>query len=163
MTEKQLFHTLAKYNLWMNDKVYEASAGLSDAERKADRGAFFKSIHSTLNHLLFGDRAWMNRLAATTYEIKPIGEDLFEDFADLTAARRALDQDILDWTASLGPDQLEGGLTWRSGVDGVERTRPRGQLIMTMFNHQTHHRGQITTLFSQLGIDIGGTDLWSIE
>jgi uncharacterized damage-inducible protein DinB len=151
--------TFARYNHWMNQKVYEVCAGIDDAERRRDRGAFFKSIHGTLNHLLFGDRVWMGRLSGRQYAVAPMGVDLYDDFEELRAARAAMDQDILDWTAGLTEAWLREPLTWTSGVDGRTRSRPRWLLASHLFNHQTHHRGQLTTLLCQMGRDVGSTDL----
>lgn len=159
MTTPELYQTFAAYNRWMNEKTYAVAAAMTDAERRQDRGAFFKSIHSTLNHILFGDRAWMNRLAQTNFDLKAIGEDLFDDFDALHAERAEMDAAIVDWTRTLTPEQLHSDLTWISGADGKSRTHPVWLLASHMFNHQTHHRGQITTLFSQMGKDVGPTDM----
>ena len=159
MPDPQLYRTFARYNQRMNRKVYAVRAGIDDAERRRDRGAFFKSIHGTLNHLLFGDRAWLGRLSGRQYAIAPMGVDLYEDFEELPAARAAMDQDILEWTEALTAAWLREPLTWTSGVDGITRTRPRWLLASHLFNHQTHHRGQLTTLLCQMGHDIGSTDL----
>ena len=134
----------------MNRKVYNVCVGIDDAERRRDRGAFFRSIHGTLNHLLFGDRARMGRLSGRQYAIAPMGVDLYDDFQELRAARAA-DQDILEWTADLTEAWLREPLTWTSGVDGITRTRPRWLLASHLFNHQTHHRGQLTTRPTCLG------------
>jgi uncharacterized damage-inducible protein DinB len=154
--------TMAAYNGWMNRKIYEGAATLTDEQRKRDRGAFFRSIHSTLNHLLFGDRIWLPRFPAApraSYPLKGMGEDIFDDFAELLNARRAMDDDIGTWAAGIKPQQLAGNLTWYSGVAKREMTRPMALCVMQMFNHQTHHRGQVTTLLKQAGIDPGPTDL----
>jgi uncharacterized damage-inducible protein DinB len=132
---------------------------VSDAERKRDRGAFFKSIHGTLNHLLFGDRVWMSRFTGRRYPNAPIGVDLYDDFSELRAARAAMDQDIIEWTAGLSEAWLREPLAWTSGMDGLTRTRPRRLLVAHLLNHQTHHRGQLTTLLCQMGHDVGSTDL----
>jgi uncharacterized damage-inducible protein DinB len=150
---------MAAYNGWMNRKVYEAAAQVPEAERKADKGAFFRSIHSTLNHILWGDRVWLPRFNGKRYETGAIGVDLYDDFADLLAARRTHDDEIAAWAAQLTPEQLAGPLTWYSGVAKREFTRPRALCVMQMFNHQTHHRGQVTALLMQAGIDPGITDL----
>jgi uncharacterized damage-inducible protein DinB len=159
VSDVDVFRTLARYNHWMNEKVYAVCARIDDAERKRDRGAFFKSIHGTLNHLLFGDRAWMGRFTGRNYANAPIGVDLYDDFLELRAARVAMDQEIIEWTAGLTEAWLREPLTWTSGVDGLTRTRPRRLLVTQLFNHQTHHRGQLTTLLCQMGYDVGPTDL----
>ncbi len=150
---------MAEYNRWMNEKLYAACAKLSDAERKRDRGAFFKSIHGTLNHLLLGDRWWLPRFSHRTYETQPIGVDLYSDFTELRAARAAMDRDILEWAAGVTAQWLNEPMTWTSKLYGITQTHPRWVLVSQMFNHQTHHRGQITTLLSQQGIDVGVTDI----
>ncbi len=155
---------MAQYNRWMNSKLYAACEGLSDAERKADRGAFFKSIHSTLNHLLWGDVMWIGRFTQGTalakdYPKMAIGSDLHADWAALKAARIAMDADIDAWAAALRSEWLAGDFTWYSGLTKSTRTKPAWLLVTHLFNHQTHHRGQVTTLLSQQGIDPGETDL----
>lgn len=153
------FRTLARYNQWMNTKVYSLCEPLTDIQRDHDAGAFFGSINGTLNHLLWGDRAWMNRLSDNTYEAHPINQRLHNTFAEMRAAREALDSDIIQWTDNLDAATLAAPYTWTSGLDKRERTQPTWFLVTHMFNHQTHHRGQLTTLLSQIGIDYGSTDL----
>jgi len=150
---------MAAYNGWMNRRIYEAAARLTDDERKADRQAFFRSIHSTLNHILWGDRVWLPRFNGRTYRVGTIGADLYDNFAELLEARRVMDDEISAWAAQLDHAQLAGLLTWFSGVAQRELSRPRWLCVVQMFNHQTHHRGQVTTLLKQAGIDPGVTDL----
>jgi len=159
VADVELYQTFARYNQWMNEKVYAVCAGIDDAERKRDRGAFFRSIHGTLNHLLFGDRAWLGRFTGKPYETAPMGVDLYDDFAALRSARVAMDEDILAWSRNLTETWLRDDLSWTSGVDGKTRSRPGWLLASHLFNHQTHHRGQLTTLLCQQGHDVGPTDL----
>jgi uncharacterized damage-inducible protein DinB len=149
---------MARYNRWMNEKLHAICANLSDAERKQDRGAFFKSVHGTLNHLLFGDVVWMARFQQREGPTRIIAE-LHADFGELRAAREVMDARILDWTATLTPQWLAAPFTFTSNVDRKTRTLPGWVLVAQLFNHQTHHRGQLTTLLSQLGIDPGVTDI----
>jgi uncharacterized damage-inducible protein DinB len=159
MSLPALFQAMAGYNAWMNEKLYAAAATLSDEERKRDRGAFFGSIHGTLDHIMLGDRAWMNRLGPRDYPMKPIGQTLIEDFAELRAARAALDADILAWAGDLTEEWLAEPMAWTSKVYGGDFVHPRWGLVQQLFNHQTHHRGQATTLLTQAGLDVGPTDL----
>jgi uncharacterized damage-inducible protein DinB len=159
MIDAEYCQTFAAYNGWINRSLYTAAAQLSEAERKADRGAFFRSIHSTLNHILWGDRVWLPRFNGRTYAVGAIGVDLYADFGELLAARRAMDDEIAAWAAGLVDADLAGTLTWFSGVAQREMSRPRWLCVAQMFNHQTHHRGQVTTLLKQAGIDPGVTDL----
>jgi uncharacterized damage-inducible protein DinB len=150
---------MAEYNLWMNAKVYAGCARLSDEERRRDRGAFFKSIHSTLNHLVWGDRAWLQRFNGKTYPLGPAGVDLYDDFAALTAARAEMDGEILEWARGVTPDWLAAPMTWTSRMYGWSQTHPRWVQVVQMFNHQTHHRGQAHAMLTAAGIDVGPTDV----
>jgi uncharacterized damage-inducible protein DinB len=150
---------MAEYNAWQNDKLYAACAGLPDEARKADRGAFFKSIHATLDHVLWGDRMWLGRLSGKRYVAGKLGELLYEDFAELRQARAAHDQETLDWARGVTPEWLAEPMTWTSRAYNFTQTQPRWVLIVQMFNHQTHHRGQVHTLLTQLGVDVGVTDV----
>lgn len=164
MITPEYARTMARYNRWMNEKVYAACGRLSDVERKTDRGAFFKSVHATLNHLLWGDYVWIGRFTkgtplAKAYPAAPIGTDIFGDWEKLKAARSAMDADIEVWASGLDRQWLADDFTWYSGISKAMRTKPAGLLVAHLFNHQTHHRGQVTTLLAQQGIDPGDTDL----
>jgi uncharacterized damage-inducible protein DinB len=150
---------MAAYNATMNEKFYDAAAKLDDVERKRDRGAFFKSIHATLDHIVWGDGAWLGRFDGNTYATGPIGVVLYEDFDALRTARRALDEKIVAWASGLSAAWLAEPMTWQSKLYGFTQTHPRWVQITQMFNHQTHHRGQVATLLMQAGVDVGVTDL----
>ena len=149
----------AAYNGWMNRKVYETAARLTDAQRKEDRGAFFGSIQRTLDHVLYGDRVWLGRFVGRDFGGTTIDGRQHEDFAELLNARRAMDDEINAFGETVSADWLASDFTWVSGIDGKQRTQPAWSLVNQMFNHQTHHRGQVTTLLSQLGEDVGPTDI----
>lgn len=149
---------MARYNRWMNEKLYAICAGIPDAERKKDRGAFFKSIHGTLNHLLFGDTVWMGRFQGRDIP-KTIIAEMHADFGELRAARGVMDARIVEWTQTLTQEWLAAPFRFTSNVDRLTRTLPAWALAAQLFNHQTHHRGQLTTLISQCGIDPGVTDI----
>jgi uncharacterized damage-inducible protein DinB len=150
---------MAEYNRWMNDKLFDACTRLSDDERKRHRGAYFDSIHGTLNHILWGDRIWLGRFNGKSYPTPPIREWLHQDFGALREARAIHDREISDWAAGVGEEWLREPMTWKSSLYGVTRTHPRWVFVAQMFNHQTHHRGQVTTLLTQCNIDVGITDL----
>jgi uncharacterized damage-inducible protein DinB len=153
------YSLMADYNAWMNGKLYEAAAGLPDAARKRDLGAFFKSLHGTLNHILVVDLMFLARFTGQPLPATGLDEDRHDDFGDLRAERQATDARILDWLADLDRTRLANALTFTSVVDGVTRSLPRWVMLTQMFNHQTHHRGQATVLLKQLGVDPGITDI----
>nr|WP_319384436.1 DinB family protein [uncultured Roseibium sp.] len=154
-----LYQRFAAYNSWMTEKAYAAAAQMSDEERKADKGAFFKSVHSTLNHILFADRVWMKRFSGVSYAVNGMGVDIFEDFGALQDAHLEMCGDIETFAGKLTSAWLAEPMTWTRSTDNVTRSRSRWLLVTHMFNHQTHHRGQLSTLLMQSGIDIGVTDL----
>lgn len=155
----QQIQTMARYNRWMNRKLYECCSGLPDEERKRDRGAFFRSVHGTLNHLLLADRVWMGRFTGQPFPVRSLDQELCADFIVLRKEREAEDRRILEWVASLSPEDLSGDLVYTSIVNPEPRRYPLLFALSHFFNHQTHHRGQITTLLAQRGIDVGVTDL----
>ncbi|MBK5519626.1 DinB family protein [Pseudomonas sp. TH10] len=161
---------MAIYNDWMNAKVYEAARSLTDEQLSVDRQAFFGSILGTLNHLVAGDTVWLQRFAkhpANYLALKPIqqlpvpqslDQLLFSDIRELSAHRVWLDQVIVAWSRSIKESDLDCPLNYTS-MKGAPADRNFYGLVMHFFNHQTHHRGQVTTLLSQSGVDVGDTDL----
>lgn len=161
---------MARYNAWMNEKVYAAASGLPAGAVSENRGAFFGSILGTLNHLLVADLIWMGRLAqhpkagaladAIANEPRPTALDqvLHHDLAAMVPVRQRLDAALQAFAAALDEDDLAVLVTYRR-VDGEPQKRPLGPILSHLFNHQTHHRGQITTLFAQAGADVGVTDV----
>lgn len=167
---KEHFQLLAIYNQWMNSKVYEVAGNLSTSELAKDRGAFFASIIGTLNHILVGDTIWLKRFAkhpsclTSLREVVALPEPtsldqiVFDDFDRLSEHRSWLDQRIIDWIVDLSEDDLNFVLGYRNSK-GVAVNKRYSSLVLHFFNHQTHHRGQVSTLLSQAGEDIGVTDL----
>jgi len=159
MIDREYCVMMARYNRWMNERLYALCAKLPEAERKRDRDAFFSSIHGTLNHLLWGDRMWMGRFTGPPCAYPAFGADMFADFDELAREREATDRAMLGWTERIEADWLASSLSYTSRVDGRKRTLPAEVAVIHMFNHGTHHRGQLTTLMKQAGIDPGVTDL----
>lgn len=150
---------MAQYNQWMNQKLYAVCTDIPDDKRKADLGAFFKSIHSTFNHMLWADRIWLGRFTGQDFAVGKLGEDIYADFATLRLEREKLDAFIIAWAKGLNPDDLQQPLQYTSGIDHKTRKGTLWVFVAQLFNHQTHHRGQITTLIKQLGYEPGVTDI----
>lgn len=159
MKEIEKFRAMARYNRWMNERLYGLCAGLTDAQRKEDVHAFFKSIHGTLNHLLLADRLWMGRFLGEPFVAKSLDQELYADFERLRTERAKTDARIEAWTATLEDATLDGELSYTSMVNPAPRRIAMRLAVAHFFNHQTHHRGQVTTLLSQRGLDPGVTDL----
>jgi len=163
------FLRFAQYNTWFNGQLYACVETLDDAERKRDRGAFFGSIHGTLNHILVADRSWLGRIEAsplpfaslTGADLEPDLRDLAkivtDDFEALRQERKATDAVLEAFVRELTPELLAEDLAY-TNVAGHAFCHPLWHIVSHVFNHGTHHRGQITTLLSQAGIDPGMTD-----
>lgn len=160
---------MAKYNKWLNDKVILSINNLNDDELNKDMGAFFNSILGTLNHLIIADYMWLKRF--TEFDKKSccqrlelikaptsLNDVLYDNKQDYIKARNLLDDIIIDFINNLEGEDYSKPLTY-SRANGETYTKEFGGILSHFFNHQTHHRGQVTTLLSQLGIDIGATDL----
>lgn len=161
MIDTAYVQCMARYNRWQNGSLYGAAATLGDIERRRERGAFFGSIHKTLNHILWGDTMWMHRFAGTpkpNVGIKDSGS-LNEHWDDLVAARQAADTQIENWAETLDADWLKGDLTWHSAALGADISRPVWLLVTHFFNHQTHHRGQVHAMLTAAGAKPDDTDL----
>jgi uncharacterized damage-inducible protein DinB len=154
-------HWMARYNTWQNANIYGAADTLDDAARQLDRGAFFKSIHGTLSHLMWGDLIWMSRFdgGEAPQGGIPGSPEQFPKWADLKRRRSSTDKRIETWASEVEPDDLDGDLVWYSGAAGREMTKPMALCVMQLFNHQTHHRGQVHAMLTAAGARPGDTDL----
>ena len=167
---KNQLQLFSEYNKLMNQRMYDSASQLSGNELHKDRGAFFKSIIGTLNHLLIGDIIWLTRF--TKYQSseivllyisnletpKSLDSILYNDLEQLRNEREKIDEIIIKWINSLSESDLEASITYNN-MAGNKFTKPFLSLINHLFFHQVHHRGQITTLLSQSGLDFGDTDL----
>jgi uncharacterized damage-inducible protein DinB len=164
------FRLMSQYNSLMNERIYQVVATLSMEERERDMGIFFRSIHGTLNHILLADRIWMSRFATCTthkfstldnakliFEFESLKQILYSDFEELRHERMETDKSILQWIQELTPEILSTSLHYTNS-SGVERSHELWFALTHFFNHQTHHRGQVTALLNQLNKDYGVTD-----
>jgi uncharacterized damage-inducible protein DinB len=144
------YRMLALYNRWANVQLYQAAAKLSEAALVEDRGAFFKSALGTLNHLLVADRIWLARLAGNGPVGARLDEVLFTTLAPLAEARAAEDARLIVHLFALQEAQFAEPLTYLT-LTGTPQTQPLHHVLAHVFNHQTHHRGQVHDLMCQIG------------
>ncbi|MEM7593501.1 MAG: DinB family protein [Cyanobacteria bacterium P01_A01_bin.83] len=161
---------LSQYNQVMNQKVYQVALELGDQETMKDQGAFFDSIFGTLNHIYVADIIWLKRFAQHPQQYsslnnlpeldnyRVLNQRVANDLGTLNKLREKLDLIIADWCQEITPQNLDHNLRYFD-TKGNLYCKNFGQLLQHFFNHQTHHRGQVSTLFSQQGLDLGVTDL----
>jgi uncharacterized damage-inducible protein DinB len=147
---KSRFTMFAGYNAWCNERLYAAAAEVSDTDYRADRCAFFRSLHGTLNHLLVGDRIWMQRFTGAGELPPSLDAILYDDFAALRAARRSEDTLISRYMARLNEGDLAGTIRFRTFVKPQTVEQALAPALDHFFNHQTHHRGQAHALLSAI-------------
>lgn len=164
---------MSQYSQWMNLRIFEAAAQLSADVLRADTGAFFGSILGTLNHLAVGDTLWLHRFAQHPYPFEALGalseferptslrQTIANDLIGLGNYRRRLDECIAQWVTEIRPEHLSLAVSYTS-MAGAPFSKNFGFLLQHFFNHQTHHRGQVSTLLHQAGVDVGVTDLLAL-
>lgn len=164
MISPDYIRLMAQYNAEMNRRVYAAAATLTDAQRRQDRGLFWKSLHGTLCHLLWGDRQWMSRFDGWPPNTipNPLSPTLIEEFGQLRDERVAADAKIEDFAARVDDAWLAEDLVWWSGAAKKEMRRGKARLLVHFFNHQTHHRGQVHAALTMCDADPGDTDLFLV-
>lgn len=147
---------MARYNRWANARMFACVAALPEEDYRRDREAYFGSIHATLNHILIGDRVWTSRVMGEYSGVKSLDEILHDDLSALSAARTAMDEHIVRLVDRLSVG-LDGGLDrevrYRMMTGGQKHASPARLIFLTLFNHQTHHRGQVHCMLTQAGLE----------
>jgi uncharacterized damage-inducible protein DinB len=153
----------ASYNHWFNEKLYAACDALGTDARTQEAGAFFHSIQGTLQHLIWGDLYWCRTLKIDISDFDgnqdAFDEGITADWRAMKQARLQIDDALIAWAATITQEFLDADASY-TGANGVVRELTQALWVTQMFNHQTHHRGQVTTLLSQRGIDVGATDIY---
>lgn len=171
MTSSHLaqIRAFADYNVRFNARLYDACGSLPPGEVEADRGAFFGSIFGTLSHILLADRVWLGRIAAAFPQLRSLDgaavvqtigslrDRLYPDFGALRGGRQETDRVLTALAAELADGDLAATMRYATS-SGAVREHPLWITLAHLFNHQTHHRGQVTTLLMQAGVDPGVTD-----
>ncbi|PQV64964.1 putative damage-inducible protein DinB (forms a four-helix bundle) [Abditibacterium utsteinense] len=153
----RIYVQMARYNTWMNEKLLAECSKTSDEQRKTERSVPFHSLHGLWNHLLLTNKSWLGRFNNQPFPMKSLDEILFEDWDELQAEHARTDALIASFAATLTPEILDSTLKFVRM--GEARELPYFLAVSHLFNHQTHHRGQITAVMEQIGLDCGVTDL----
>ena len=166
---KDLYLQFCTYNRNMNQKIFRVSSELDFAQLSKNMGAFFKSIQGTLQHIMVADLIWLGRFKTIGGKetllreldqypnIERLDQEIFSEFSQLSDYRKKLDQLLFQFIESLTPEEIQSVFRFKN-MAGNEYSNFLWVYLSHLFNHQTHHRGQATTLLTQLGLDIGVTD-----
>ena len=152
---------MARYNVWQNNGLRDVVARMDIADLHKDRGAFFGSIMATLNHLIWGDIRWMSRFDGGAGCDLPIAQSttLSATPAIWAKDRVLMDARISRWAQNVDSDCLNGDLHWQPVGTSDAMSTPMGLCATHLFNHQTHHRGQVHAMLTNAGPTLPPTDL----
>lgn len=162
MIQKEYVVQMARYNAWQNNKLRDVFKVIPQAELTKYRGAFFGSLFGTMNHILWGDTIWMSRWCSDVPEPSVAGPEsarITPNYGVWDAERFRLDGRIRIWAETLSNMDLQGDVSWFSDATNQNLTRPMGACVSHMFNHQTHHRGQISQMLKAMGATPPVSDL----
>jgi uncharacterized damage-inducible protein DinB len=148
---KTHFLMMAKYNAWANARLFRMASALRDELYRKEVGAYFKSLHGTLNHLLAADCIWMRRLTGVGNPPDKLNAILFDDLPSLHAARVEEDKRIMGFVQGLEEPAFEEEWEYRT-LDGTPQKQRRREILAHLFNHETHHRGQAHAILTVLGV-----------
>lgn len=162
MIDSRYLRMMSRYNKWQNVAIFAAADTLPEEARHLERGAFFGSIHATCSHLLWADSIWLSRFQLCPPPGGSIGESagFATDWEALKADRISMDQMMVDWSDAFDSGPISGNLNWYSGAAGRDVTVPLGVVLPHIFNHQTHHRGQVHAMLTAAGCKTTDTDLF---
>ncbi|MEM6661333.1 MAG: DinB family protein [Pseudomonadota bacterium] len=156
---KAHFEMMAAYNAWANARLYDAAASLSDDDYRRDVGAFFKSMHGTLNHLFSTDVIWMSRFRGKPNPPWTLDHTPHDDLGELRARRKALDHEIQGWVMSLAETEMASEISYTTITGPAQVSQPLAEALAHFFNHQTHHRGQCHGILTHVGAEAPPLDL----
>jgi uncharacterized damage-inducible protein DinB len=160
------YRTMGRFNAWANRTIYEAVATLSEADYLKQRpAAYFGSIHGTLNHLLVVDLLWFGRVEGVAPGVTSLDQTLHKDFEALRGARQAEDARIVALMDGLDEARLAEDLHF-TATTGTAHVLPLRIALAAVFNHQTHHRGQVHALLNEAGAEPPALDIpvyWAAE
>lgn len=147
------FPLMARFNQWANERLWGSVARLPEAEYRADKGLFFGSVHRTLNHILVVDRLWTRRIDGDPHGITALDTELYGSLAELGSARAEEDRRLIRQVDGLDADRLKRFVRYRWISEPGEGETRCDHILITLFNHQTHHRGQVHAALTQCGIE----------
>ncbi len=158
MQLKSTFLTFAFYHHYAYDELLKHVKTIPDDDYKANKGLFFQSIHGTLNHLLLVDKLWYGRIIKKPIIIKSLADELFSDRNLLANELLQQASTWIKFIKDLEEDNMQNPCVYLD-THGNQQKKPLIGSLLHVFNHGTHHRGQITAVIIQLGLTSPVLDL----
>lgn len=156
---QQYLAKLSRYHRWATEKLFDSVALLSEEQYRSQKGLFFGSVHGTLNHLLLVDQLWLSRIEGQPYPITDLSHEIETDAKMLETA--LLNQCDL-WfrtCAAMTDRRLAQNIKFRNVAGEADRMNT-ADLLMHVFNHGTHHRGQISAVLVEFGVPVPEMDYY---
>lgn len=148
---KAAFVMYAAYNKWANELLLAECDQINSEEYHRDLGVYFNSIHGTLDHQLVADKLWLHRFTGEGEAFDSLDDGLTGDFAGLKDKRRATDERICSAIDQMQEKDFLRTMIYRTVRKPLIMQQPLGAALFHFFNHQTHHRGQVHAMLTQLG------------
>lgn len=155
---KQHLQLLADYHVWAFETLYEALLPLDDERYRADCGLFFHSVHGSLNHLLVADSVWFGRVIGQPFAVSGLDAELESDRAALEDRLCAHAARWGAWMKDTSAAELAAPLIY-SNMSGTRFEQETATLLLHVFNHATHHRGQVSAAITAFGLVAPEMDL----
>jgi uncharacterized damage-inducible protein DinB len=153
------FSFMARFSAWVNDQLYPRVAELDEASYRAPSGLFFGSIHATLNHILVVDRLWTGRIKGIDRGVRALDQILHDDLPSLRAARKVEDAYLIDFMDGLSEADLQKRVRYKTVTSPRMMETRVWDMLTGLYNHQTHHRGQVYALLLQKGLKLPDIDV----
>ncbi len=159
MITSNFLETMALYNKWQNENIFQLCDKLTDTQLNCDKGMFFRSIFNTLNHIIHVDKTIHSFIYTKELPQFNLNFIPYPQYGELKVARFEFDEELVKESQNCSQDWLDEVFEFWSERLNRNRRVPRGFYYVQMYNHQTHHRSQITSELHKMGIDYGNTDL----
>jgi uncharacterized damage-inducible protein DinB len=154
----QRLEMLARYKAWADERLHATLAGVSEPDLAAPSPIFAGSILRTLNHVHLMDVVWKSHLLGVPHDLTARNPEATPPLSELRDAQREIDAWYIDYAATMTPTACDDVVHF-TFIGGGEGTMRREDILLHVVNHTTYHRGHITAMLNQMGVQPQATDL----